>query len=120
MKKVKFYSCPNCGNIMYSIDKAEIACCGRKMEALSPKGADDAHAISISEIDNELYITIAHEMTKSHFISFAAYVSYDRVLLLRLYPEQNAELRIPKMHWGKLFLFCNQHGLKEMDLRASS
>ncbi|HOJ78972.1 MAG TPA: hypothetical protein PLZ08_12745 [Bacillota bacterium] len=50
-------------------------------------------------------------MTKSHYISFIAYVTWDRVLLVKLYPEQNAELRIPRMAAGKLYFYCNQHGL---------
>jgi hypothetical protein len=65
----------------------------------------------VDEIEDDYYITIKHEMSKSHYISFAAYVSYDRVLIIKLYPEQNAELRFPKMHGGKLYIYCNQHGL---------
>lgn len=36
----------------------------------------------------EQYVTLAHSMEKEHFVSFAALVSFDRVQLVKLYPEQ--------------------------------
>ncbi len=111
MKKTVFYVCPNCGNILISTGESEPACCGRRLHPLHAKPADDEHMPAVSEIEDEHYITFPHEMTKSHYIAFAAYVSYDRVLLVRLYPEQGGELRIPRMHGGKLYLYCSQHGL---------
>lgn len=50
-------------------------------------------------------------MEKSHYISFAAYVKSDRVLLNKLYPEQSPAFRIPINAGGKLYLYCNNHGL---------
>lgn len=56
---------------------------------------------------------MSHDMTKTHYISFVAYVEYDRVLFIKLYPEQNAEVRFPRTHDGKLYAYCNEHGLWE-------
>lgn len=111
MKRIKFYVCSNCGNITSNTGQAEISCCGRKLEPLIAKPEDDNHSIRVDEIENDYYITIPHEMKKSHYISFVAYVMYDRVLLIKLYPEQNAEVRFPKMRGGKLYFYCSQHGL---------
>lgn len=111
MKRIKFYVCPNCNNILSSTGEADVSCCGRKLNALVVKPQDDAHEITVTEIENDYYITMQHEMSKTHYISFVAYVTWDRVLLVKLYPEQNAELRIPKMHGGKLYAYCSQHGL---------
>jgi len=69
------------------------------------------HNIKIEEVEDDYYITIQHEMSKAHYISFFAYTMHDRVLVIRLYPEQNAELRFPKMHGRKMYFYCNQHGL---------
>ena len=52
-------------------------------------------------------------MSKEHFISFISYVGVDRVLTVRLYPEQDATVRIPKMYGGKILFCCNKHGLFE-------
>lgn len=111
MKRIKFYVCSNCGNVMNSIGEADLSCCGRKLEPLIVKKENEEHAITVEEIDNEYYLTIQHEMTKTHFISFVAYVGWDRVLLVKLYPEQNPEVRIPKMKGGSFYIYCNQHGL---------
>ena len=111
MKRIKFYLCPNCRNVINATGEAEISCCGRRLEPLTAKAEDDAHKISIEEIETDYYITIQHEMSKSHYISFVAYVSFDRQVLVKLYPEQGAELRIPKMYSGKLYFCCSQHGL---------
>jgi transcriptional regulator with XRE-family HTH domain len=106
LKNIKFYVCPNCGNIIYSTGKPDISCCGRKQEALIAN-----HKITIEEIEDDYYITINHEMTKNHYISFVAYVSFDRVQLVKLYPEQNAEIRLPKRQKGKVYMYCTKHGL---------
>lgn len=111
MKQIKFYVCPNCGNIMTSVGEADISCCGRTLIPLAARAVDEEHNVSIEAVEDEDFITFEHDMTKAHYISFVAYVSYDRVLLVKLYPEQNGELRIPRMRGGKLYLYCSQHGL---------
>ena len=113
MNRVKFYICPTCGNVLFSSGEADISCCGRKLAALSVNAEPENHAMQIQEIEDDYYITIEHEMSKAHYISFVAFIGYDRVLLVKLYPEQNAELRIPKMPGKKLYVYCNTHGLWE-------
>lgn len=111
MKKIKFYACPQCGNVVWSTGEAELSCCGRKLAALEVQKADEGHEVEIEEVEDDYYITINHEMTKAHFISFIAYVRYDRVLIVKLYPEQNAEVRFPKMSKGNIYAYCTQDGL---------
>ena len=113
MNKVKFYVCPICSNVLFGTGTADISCCGRRLAALTVEAASENHSMIVEEIENDHYITIDHEMTKAHYISFVAFVGYDRVLLVKLYPEQNAELRIPIMPGNKLFAYCNEHGLWE-------
>lgn len=111
MKKLKFFVCPTCGNIATATGEGEFACCGRKLTALAAKPGDEAHNLNVEIIEDDYYITFTHEMTKAHYINFVAYVSWDRVLLVRLYPEQGGEVRFPRLHGGKLYFSCNQHGL---------
>lgn len=111
MKRIKFYMCPNCGNTLTSTGESDVSCCGRKLVPLIPKPIEETHKIMMEEIENDYYITFEHEMTKTHYISFIAYVAYDRVLFVKLYPEQGSEVRFPKMNRGKIYLCCNQHGL---------
>lgn len=114
--KIRFYVCLNCGNILISTGKASISCCGRKLNPLRPTTNISEHRIIIEEMDNDYYLTIHHEMKKNHYISFIAYVYDDRVLLIRLYPEQSAEARIPIMKSkGRLYSYCSKHGLQKYD-----
>ena len=68
--------------------------------------------------DVDYFITIDHEMTKEHYVLFAAYVKSDKVFLTRLYPEQSAAVRIPDMPDGKLYLYCVKHGLAVYSIPA--
>lgn len=111
MKRLKFYVCPNCGSIVNSTGAAEISCCGRKLEALIPQHADSAHTAMLQIIDNQYFVTFDHPMTKLHYISFVAYLASDRLTLVKLYPEQEAQLNLPLTFNGKLYFYCNNHGL---------
>jgi len=113
MKRVKFYVCTNCGNVLFSTGAAEISCCGRKLAPLNVNSEDESHSIVVDEIENDYCVTVNHEMSKTHYISFVAYIACDRVLLIKLYPEQAAQLRFPKMYGGKIYAYCNNHGLWE-------
>lgn len=111
MKRIKFYVCPDCGNISTCTGSAELSCCGRKLKDLKPTLEDENHKITVEEIENDYYVTIDHDMTKNHYISFVAYVGYDKVLIVKLYPEQNPCVRFPRFAKGKLYIYCNEHGL---------
>ena len=87
------------------------------MEALVPKQADDEHFIEISNIENDFYIEFRHEMRKEHYINFVSYVAGDRVLTVRLYPEQDSAVRFPRMFGGKFYFYCSEHGLFEYKLK---
>lgn len=116
VKRTKFYVCEKCGNILTSIGTSEIVCCGRKLLPLIPKDVDDAHKLYVEKIEDDYYITFSHPMTKEHYISFVSYIRFDRVLTIKLYPEQNAEVRFGQMRGGKLYYYCNTHGLFEMKI----
>lgn len=112
LKRVRFYVCQSCGNFLCG-NGDEVFCCGRKIAPAEIKREDEHHFMTVEEVEDDFYVTLNHEMSKSHYISFVAYVDCDRVLLMKLYPEQNAELRFPKMRGGKLYAYCNNHGLWE-------
>ena len=111
MRRMKFYCCEHCGNIFWSMGGGEISCCGRKLIPLQEKEMDDNHDVKVEEVDHEYYISFAHEMKKEHYISFAALVSWDRVTLVRLYPEQAGEVYLPRQRRGDLYYCCSAHGL---------
>lgn len=112
----KFYVCPVCGNILYAAGDAVISCCGITLPALEPEETDESHRIRIQSVEDEHFITVAHDMTKSHYISFVAFVTTDRIQLIKFYPEGNAETRLQLRGSGFLYVYCNQHGLMRQKL----
>ena len=116
VKRTKFYVCEKCGNLLTSIGNAEIVCCGRKLLPLNVNEVDDAHRLNIENIEDDFYITFSHPMEKEHYISFVSYVRFDRVLTVKLYPEQGGELRFPRMRGGKMYYYCSAHGLFEVKI----
>ena len=109
MLRCKFYVCPICGNIIHTLGNAVVSCCGITLPALEAE--DDEGALTIEKVEDEHFITIAHPMTKQHFISFVAYVTSDRLQTVKFYPEGNAETRLQMRGRGYLYYYCNQHGL---------
>ena len=111
MMRSKFYVCPVCGNVIHSIGTALISCCGIVLPPLEAEEADDSHAVTIENVEDEHFVTVLHPMTKEHFISFVAYETCDRLQLVKLYPEENAETRMQLRGRGYLYWYCNRHGL---------
>ena len=107
----KFYVCPICGNIIRTTGDAVISCCGITLPPLEAEDTDDGHCITIEKVEDENFVTVNHDMTKEHFISFVAYLTSDRVQFIKLYPEGNAETRLNFRGRGYLYIYCNKHGL---------
>ena len=107
----KFYVCPLCGNILHSTGHAVVSCCGITLPPLEAEDTDEGHSIRIEPVEDEHFITIHHSMTKQHYISFVAFVTSDRLQLVKLYPEGNAQARLQLRGMGYLYYYCNQHGL---------
>ena len=111
MLRSKFYVCPICGNVIHGMGNAVISCCGITLPPLEPEEADDDHLLTIENVEDEHFLTVHHPMTKEHFISFAAFVTCDRLQLVKFYPEGNAETRMQLRGRGYVYYYCNRHGL---------
>lgn len=111
MLRCKFYVCPICGNVIHSTGNTVVSCCGVTLPALEPEEADDGHPVTLENVEDEQFVTVLHPMTKQHFISFLAFVTSDRIQLIKLYPEGNAQTRFQLRGMGYLYYYCNRHGL---------
>ena len=111
MMRTKFYVCPICGNVIHSTGNVVVSCCGITLPALEAEDSDDDHAVSIEYVEDEYFIEIHHPMTKEHYISFAAFVTSDRIQMVKFYPEGNAQTRMQLCGKGILYYYCNNHGL---------
>ena len=111
MLRSKFYVCPICGNLIHSTGSTLISCCGITLPPLEVEEMDENHILTLEKVEDEHFVTVQHPMTKEHFISFVAYVTSDRLQVVKFYPEGNAETRLQLRGRGYVYYYCNHHGL---------
>ena len=117
MLRAGLYVCPVCGNVIYATGEAVISCCGITLPVLEAETADDMHSVSVERVEDEYFVKINHEMTKTHYISFIASVQDDGCEIRKLYPEGPAEARFKIRLTKRLYYYCNRHGLFEVAVR---
>ena len=88
-----------------------ISCCGIQLPALETEEPDPAHRLEVQMVEDEIYVSAEHPMSKEHYLSFIAYMTPDSCEIKALYPEGNAETRFFFRRSGWLYYYCNQHGL---------
>ena len=111
MLRSKFSVCPVCGNIIHSMGEAVISCHGVQLTPEQPEETDERHKIFIEGVEDEYFVRVEHDMTKTHYISFLAALSPDRIQMVRLYPEGNAEARFKMSGVKRIYFYCNRDGL---------
>lgn len=111
MKDLKFYVCPNCGNVLTSLGGGEISCCGKSLSPLTPRKAADSEKLRAEKIDGEYFISSDHEMTKENYISFCALLTGDTIFMRKTYPEWDLQVRIPMLAHGNLVWYSAAEGL---------
>ena len=116
MKKLRFYVCPSCGNIVTAMTDTGITCCGKKLKSLLPEKAEDEELLELETVEDEYYISSAHPMTREHYISFLAVLTADGVLIKKLYPEWELQARVPRFAHGRVLWYCTKHGLLYRDI----
>lgn len=77
--------------MMTAMTDAGISCCGKKMKALQPQKADENEKLMV------------------------AMMTGDSMLINKQYPEWELQVRIPVQAHGRLFWYCNRHGLFYME-----
>ena len=117
MKKMNFYVCPTCGNILTSASKAAVSCCGKTLKPLIAQKAEPAQKLNIEEIEGEWFVSSDHSMTKEHYISFLALLNGSTVHFIKQYPEWNLQARLPRIRFGRLLWYCTKCGLFYQDIK---
>lgn len=119
MMRSKFYVCPVCGNAIHSMGEAVINCHGVLLTPAQAEETDENHMIFIEGIEDEYFVRIEHEMTKAHYISFIAALSPDKIQMIKLYPEGNAEVRFKTSGVKRIFFYCNRDGLFSIEVKPA-
>lgn len=116
LKRMSYYVCPICGNVIQSVGSGSYSCCGIQLPKLETEMAEESHQIKVELIENEFYISMNHSMTKEHYISFFSYITENHIEFVKLYPEQRAESRIAQRGHGLIYAYCNRHGLYQLNV----
>lgn len=103
MKNLKLYCCDKCGEMVATYGEAAISCCGEVLQPLKPIMALPEETPKISVMDGDYVLEYQHNMTKDDYIAAVAAELYDRVELIRLFPEQEATVRLSQDVGGKCF-----------------
>lgn len=111
MLRSKFYVCPICGNSIHTMGEVVINCHGVLLTPCEAEPSDENHSFVIKKVEDEYFVSVEHEMTKQHYISFIAAISPDRVQIVKMYPEGNAQARFKNNGIKKLVMYCNRDGL---------
>lgn len=106
----KFYVCPVCGNVIHAMGEGSFHCCGVALPPLEAEEGDREHLIQVEEWEGRSFVTIDHPMEKNHYISFIAQVRFDRLEIVKLYPEQLPEATMSHWPGAEFYVYCNRHG----------
>ena len=117
MQRVKIHVCPICGNIIQSTGETVISCCGIVLPVLDAEPEDEDHHLCIERVEDEYYVSINHEMSKTHYISFILAIQDGGCELKKLYPEENAEARFRIRGTKGFRYYCNRHGLFRVSVK---
>lgn len=123
--ELKIKKCDSCGALVKVIedcncDNCGIQCCGKEMRLLKPNSVDAAvekHVPQYERVEDEILVTVNHVMEKEHFIEWICLVADNKEYMVKLYPEQNAEVRFPYIPGSCVYAYCNKHGLWKNDVK---
>ena len=116
LRRTRFYACPDCGNLVCSLEGAEVRCCGRRLAALVPRAAEEGERLTVTLSDGDWYVTARHPMTREHYVSCLLLRTGDTLLLRKLYPQWDLSARLPYFPQGTLFWYDTREGLLFQEL----
>lgn len=103
-------TCDNCG----------IMCCNKEMEVLVPNSVEasvEKHMPTYEKVEDEIFVKVNHVMEKEHYIEYISLVSDNVKTTVKLYPEQNAEVRFKYIPNSTIYAYCNKHGLWKTEVK---
>ena len=111
MKQTRYFVCPQCGELTLCTGNAQVSCCGRTLQPLTPQKAQPEQRLQIEQVEDEWFVSSDHPMTKDDYISFLAFAAGDRLQVLRQYPEWGLQARIFRRGHGMLLWYSREQGL---------
>ena len=111
--------CLKCGAIVKVINDCTcsdcgITCCGtpmKEVKANTSDGAIEKHKPTYIVDGDKLIVTVNHVMDLDHYIEWICLVTENGEEYKYLKPNYEASVTFDKVSSGKLYSYCNKHGL---------
>ena len=119
--KLVIKKCLACGTTVKVLHESccNMKCCGEEMKEMIPNSVDAAvekHVPTYEKVEDEIVAKVNHVMEKEHYIEWISLVKENKEITVKLYPEQDAEVRFPYIPGSTLYAYCNKHGLWKKDV----
>ena len=121
MKKLRFFRCQHCGNIIVKIvdSKVPVMCCGEIMKELTPNTTDAAqekHVPVVSVKNGMVNVkvgSVPHPMQAEHYITFVVLELENGYQIKYLNPNEapEANFSVGDHNVVEVYEYCNLHGL---------
>ena len=125
MKELVIKKCLKCGATIKVIKDCHchdcgITCCGEPMKEIranSTDGAVEKHKPTYTFENDKLIVTINHVMEKEHYIEWICLITDDKEEYIYLNPGDEPKAIFNKVTNGKIYSYCNKHGLWVTDIK---
>ena len=126
MKKLRFFRCKHCGNVVVKLlDKnVPVFCCGEKMEEIvanTTEAATEKHLPVVTLNNGLLEVnvgSIPHPMETEHYINFIVVETKSGYAIKTLNPKHapKTTFYVGKEKVMAVYEYCNLHGLWKTEL----
>ena len=122
MKELLIKKCQKCGAIVKVIEDCNchdcgIRCCNEPMKIIkanSTDGAVEKHKPTYTTTNDKLVVTVNHAMEEEHYIEWICLLTNEKEEYI--YLNKEAKAVFDKVDNGKIYAYCNKHGLWETDI----
>lgn len=121
MRKLRFFRCQHCGNIIVKIvdSRVPVMCCGEVMKELTPNTTDAAqekHVPVVSVKNGMVNVkvgSVPHPMQAEHYITFVVLELENGYQIKYLNPNEapEANFSVGDDKVVAVYEYCNLHGL---------
>lgn len=124
-KELIIKKCSKCGALVKVINDCNcggcgIKCCNEEMVIVKSNSVDAAvekHVPTYEIKDNDVTAFVNHVMEDDHYIEWIALVTEEKEEFYYLKPGVPATVTFKEVKEGKLYSYCNKHGLWENEIK---
>lgn len=125
MKELVIRKCMSCGAIVKVLkdctcDDCGIICCNKPMKEIKANDSDGAvekHKPTYTVDGDKLVVSVNHVMDEDHYIEWICLLTDNTEEYFYLKPGENPVVKFNKVPNGKIYSYCNKHGLWVEDIK---